>query len=349
MTITLSQLAKIAGGEAQGDVSKIIRGAAPFEDAGENDITYAGSAKYLKKINETGAGAVIVPLSLSVSDLKTEKSLVMAEKPYVSFARVLQFFYPSARPEPGISDKAEIGKNFKAGRDTHIGPFVAIGKNVTVGDRIIIHPNSVIGDNVVIGDDTRICPNVTILEGCIIGNRVIINAGSVIGSDGFGFAPDGNMYHKIPHTGIVRIDDDVEIGAVNTIDRATFGKTHIGRGVKTDNHVHIGHNVTVGENTVFVAQVGISGSTTIGRNVTFAGQAGVAGHIDIGDRSIIGPQAGIVKSVPEGKIVSGTPEMPHKLWLRVHRVLPTLPEIKKKLAELEKKVNALIGDRGQSE
>ncbi len=349
MTITLSQLAEIAGGEAQGDVSKIIRGAAPFEDAGENDITYAGSAKYLKKINETGAGAVIVPLSLSVSDLKTEKSLVMAEKPYVSFARVLQFFYPSARPEPGISDKAEIGKNFKSGRDIHIGPFVAIGKNVTVGDRIIIHPSSVIGDNVVIGDDTRICPNVTILEGCIIGNRVIINAGSVIGSDGFGFAPDGNMYHKIPHTGIVRIDDDVEIGAVNTIDRATFGKTHIGRGVKTDNHVHIGHNVTVGENTVFVAQVGISGSTTIGRNVTFAGQAGVAGHLDIGDRSIIGPQAGIVKSVPEGKIVSGTPEMPHKLWLRVHRVLPTLPEIKKKLAELEKKVNALIGDRGQSE
>ncbi|MCP4347864.1 MAG: UDP-3-O-(3-hydroxymyristoyl)glucosamine N-acyltransferase [Desulfobacterales bacterium] len=348
MTITLSQLAEIAGGDARGNVSKIITGAAPFEAAGENDITYAGSAKYLKKINETGAGAVIVPISLSVSDLKTEKSLVMAEKPYVSFARVLQFFYPSARPEPGISDKAEIGKNFKSGRDVYIGSFVAIGKNVTVGDRIIIHPNSVIGDNVVIGDDTRICPNVTILEGCIIGNRVIINAGSVIGSDGFGFAPDGNMYHKIPHTGIVRIDDDVEIGAVNTIDRATFGKTHIGRGVKTDNHVHIGHNVTVGENTVFVAQVGISGSTTIGRNVTFAGQAGVAGHIDIGDRSIIGPQAGIVKSVPEGKIVSGTPEMPHKLWLRVHSILPKLPEIKKKLAELEKKVNALIEARGQS-
>ncbi len=352
MTISLSQLAEIAGGEAHGDVNKIITGAAPFEDAGENDITYAGSAKYLKKINETGAGAVIVPLSFSVSDPETQgisKSLVRAEKPYVSFARALQFFYPSARPETGISDKADIGKNFKSGKDIYIGPFVVIGKNVTLGDRIIIYPNSFIGDNVVIGDDTRICPNVTILEGCRIGNRVIINPGSVIGSDGFGFAPDGNMYHKIPHTGIVQIDDDVEIGAVNTIDRATFGRTWIGRGVKTDNHVHIGHNVTVGENTVFVAQVGISGSTKIGRNVTFAGQAGVAGHIEIGDCAIIGPQAGIVKSVPEGKIVSGTPEMPHKLWLRVHRVLPKLPDIKKKLAELEKKVNSLIEARGQSE
>lgn len=346
MTISLSQIAEIAGGEAEGDIHKKISGAAPFEHAGADDITYAGSAKYLKKINETRAGAVIVPLSFSVSDMKTKrgeasKDLIRSEKPYVAFARILQFFYPSSRPETGISARAEIGKNFKSGKDVSIGPFVVIGNNVTVGDRLIIHSNSVIGDNVVIGDDTRIWPNVTIFECCRIGNRVIINAGSVIGSDGFGFAPDGNMYHKIPHTGIVQIDDDVEIGAGNTIDRATFGKTWIKRGVKTDNLVHIGHNVTVGENTVLVALVGISGSVTIGRNVTLAGQAGVAGHLVIGDHAIIGPQAGIVKSVPDGSIVSGTPEMPHKLWLRVHKIIPKLPEMKKKLAELEKRLNLL--------
>jgi UDP-3-O-[3-hydroxymyristoyl] glucosamine N-acyltransferase len=193
-----------------------------------------------------------------------------------------------------------------------------------------------------VGDDVVIYPNVTILERCIIGNRVIIHAGTVIGSDGFGFAPDGNCYHKIPHTGIVQIDDDVEIGANNTIDRATFGKTHIGRGVKTDNLVQIAHNVRVGENTVLVAQVGISGSVTIGKNAVLAGQAGVAGHLTIGDGATVGPQTGVVKPVPDGQIVSsGIPQMPHKIWLRVQRLIPKLPEFSKRLSGLEKRFKRL--------
>jgi UDP-3-O-[3-hydroxymyristoyl] glucosamine N-acyltransferase len=170
---------------------------------------------------------------------------------------------------------------------------------------------------------------------------VTIHAGTVIGSDGFGFASDGKTYYKIPHIGIVQIEDDVEIGAGNTIDRATFGKTLIKRGVKTDNLVQIAHNVTVGEDTILVAQVGIAGSTTIGKHVVVAGQVAIAGHLSIGDNVTVGGKAGVTKSVPNGEIVSGTPEMPHKLWLRVQRVIPRLPELKKKLLDIEKRLKKI--------
>jgi UDP-3-O-[3-hydroxymyristoyl] glucosamine N-acyltransferase len=188
---------------------------------------------------------------------------------------------------------------------------------------------------------------VAVLERCRLGHRVTIQAGSVIGSDGFGFAPDGDIYHKIPHTGIVQIDDDVEIGAGNTIDRGTFGMTHIKKGVKTDNLVHIAHNVTVGENTILVAQVGISGSTTIGRHAVLAGQVGVAGHIHIGDHVMVGGQSGIAGDVPAGQIISGSPTMPHKTWLRVQRIIPRLPELRKKISALEKRLRNLeSGEKG---
>jgi UDP-3-O-[3-hydroxymyristoyl] glucosamine N-acyltransferase len=207
----------------------------------------------------------------------------------------------------------------------------------------------VIGDHVVIGSDVEIFPNVSLLTGTRIGNRVAIHAGTVIGSDGFGYTPDDGVYHKIPHLGIVQIDDDVEIGAGNTIDRATYGKTWIQRGVKTDNLVHIAHNVVVGENTLLVAQVGISGSTTIGRQSILAGQVGVSGHLKIGDRVTIGPQSGIAGSIPDGVVVSGSPELPHKQWLRIQRIIPRLPEMKKKLAELEKRLNELENTQNNTE
>ena len=198
-----------------------------------------------------------------------------------------------------------------------------------------------IGDDVEIGDDTEVFPNVTIFERCKIGNRVIIHSGTVIGSDGFGFAPDGEAYYKIPQIGIVQIDDDVEIGACNTIDRASFGKTWIQKGVKTDNLVQIAHNVIVGENSILVAQVGISGSATIGRHAIIAGQAGISGHLSIGDGVIIGPQSGVVRSVPNGKVVSGAPERPHRQHVRIQHIITRLPQIKKKLDTLEKRLNTL--------
>ncbi len=351
MEISLVEIAKLVKGEIKGDLNKIIHGAAPFDNATRDDITFAGSAKFLKKINEIDAGAVIVPLNFQKSskDSAIMANIILVDNPQLAFARVMTFFHPPSKPacftESGdISSSAYIGKKFVCGKDVSIAPFVVIGNNVVFGDRVILHPNVVIGDNVIIGNDVRIYPNVTLLNRCKIGSRVTIHAGTVIGSDGFGFAPDGEKYYKIPHTGIVQIDDDVEIGAGNTIDRAVFDKTWIQRGVKTDNLVHIAHNVTVGENSVIVAQVGISGSVTIGKHAILAGQAGVAGHLTIGDGATIGPQTGVARSVPAGKVVSGTVEMPHKLWLRVQKILPKLPELKKKLLEIEKRLNRIEGD-----
>ncbi len=337
MELSLNQIAKLIDGEVCGDLQKRIVGVAPFETAGADEITFADSAKYYKILKSTEAGAVIVPRGVDEVDI----NVVQVSNPKVAFAKLMNIFYPPLTPESGISSSAVIGNNFVPGQDVSIGPMAVIGNNVTLGDRVILYPGVVIGNDVAIGSDVRIYPNVSILDGCQLGSRVIIHAGSVIGSDGYGFAPDGQQYYKIPQIGIVQIDDDVEIGAGNTIDRATFGKTWIRRGVKTDNMVHIAHNVTVGEDTVIVAQTAIAGSTIIGRHVAIAGQVAIGGHIRIGDNVSIGGQSGVPKSIPDGEIVSGTPAMPHRLWLRVSRIIPKLPEWISKLAAIEKRLNQI--------
>jgi UDP-3-O-[3-hydroxymyristoyl] glucosamine N-acyltransferase len=337
MEKTLARIAGIVNGDIQGDGAKIIRGVAPFEEAASDEITFAGARKFLKKIEETGAGAVLVPGDFQ----ETGKNIIRIDNPQVAFIKVIDLFHPPFKPDPGVNPSSVIGENLIRGIDISIAAHVVIGNNVTLGDRVIIHPGVVVGDSVNVGDDVEIYPNVTIREQCKIGSRSIIHAGTVIGSDGFGFAPDGEKYRKIPHIGIVQIDDDVEIGAVNTIDRAKFGKTWIKEGVKTDNLIHIAHNVTIGENTVIAAQVGISGSASIGKHVTIAGKAGFAGHLTIGDNTIIGPKASIYSSVSSNQIISGE-QMPHSLWRRVQRILHRLPELKKKISEIEKKLNGLI-------
>lgn len=342
MKMTLSLIASQVQGQIQGDGQKCITGVAPFETADGCDITYAASPIFLKRLDDTRAGAVLVPTDFTGEDDR----VIRVKNPQTAFSHVVRIFYPPTPSWTGISPVAHVGQDFQMGKDVAIAPFVVIQNHVTLGDRVTLHPHVVIGDHVSIGNDVEIFPNVTILNGTRIGSRVTIHAGTVIGGDGFGYAPDDGAYHKIPHLGIVQIDDDVEIGAGNTIDRATYGKTWIKNGVKTDNLVHIAHNVTVGENTLLVAQVGISGSTTIGRQCILAGQVGVSGHLTIGDRVTIGPQSGIVGSISGGAIVTGTPEMPHKLFLRTSRIITRLPEMKKKLGEMEKRLieveNSLI-------
>ena len=338
MEISLAELIQVTGGDIQGDPGKVIRGIAPFDAAGEGDITFADSPKILKRLHGTRAGAVIVPKK---SHQPASVPLILSENPRLAFARIMHLFFPDPRPSEHISPRASVGENVSLGEDVSVGPFAVIEDHVTVGSRVKIHPHVVIGAGASIGDDVILYPHVTILSRCVIGSRVIIHAGAVIGSDGFGFVPDGKQHVKIPQLGIVQIDDDVEIGACNTIDRATFGKTWIKRGVKTDNHVQIAHNVTIGENTLIVAQVGIAGSATIGSNVILAGQAGVSGHISIGDGVTVGPQAGVTRSVPAGQVVSGTPEMPHPLWLRISQIIPRLPELKRKINDMEKRLDAL--------
>lgn len=337
MELSVRRIAELVRGEVVGDDDFIIRGVAPFEDAGPDDITFAASGGYKKRIDETHAAAVIVPHEVRES----EKILVRVENPSFALAKVSTLFHPVCRPMVGISSDAHVGKNLRRGIDVSVYPGAFIGDDVTLGDRVTLYPGVVIDNRVVVGDDVVVYPNVSILDRCEIGSRVVIHAGTVIGSDGFGFASDGDRYHKIPQVGNVRIDDDVEIGACNTIDRATFGSTRIKRGVKTDNLVHIAHNVVVGEDTVLVGQVGISGSVTIGNHAILAGQAGIAGHVSIGNRVTIGGQSGIRKSISDGETVSGTPGMPHRLWLRVSNIIPKLPEMKKKLRDLEGRVEEL--------
>lgn len=340
MELSVRKIAELVRGEVVGDGDFIIRGVAPFENAGPDDITFAATASYKKRVDETRATAVIVTHEVCES----KKILVRVKNPSLALAKISTLFHPVFRPVVGISQDAHVGKNFKCGIDISVYPGVFIGDDVTLGDRVTLHPGVVIDNHVVAGNDVVVYPNASILERCQIGSRVVIHAGSVIGSDGFGFASDGDRYHKIPQTGIVRIDDDVEIGACNTIDRATFGRTWIKRGVKTDNLVHVAHNVVVGEDTVLVAQVGISGSVTIGDRSILAGKAGVAGHLKIGDGVTIGPQAGVTKSVPDAQIVSGFPAVPHRLWLKVSNIIPKLPDMKKKLRELEKRIEKMEKD-----
>ncbi|MDY6823102.1 MAG: UDP-3-O-(3-hydroxymyristoyl)glucosamine N-acyltransferase [Thermodesulfobacteriota bacterium] len=340
MAFTLREIAEKTGGTAEGDLDKEITGAAPFDLAGAWEITLATGRSYLDRLDQTAAGAVIVPEGVDCGT----RNRIVAKNPQAVFARALILFHASETPQPafsGISPHARIGRHFVCGETAAIAPHVTIGENVVLGSRVVLHPGVVIGNNVRIGDGVVLCANVSVLWGCRIGNRVMVHAGSVIGSDGFGFAPDEDVYIKLPHTGIVRIDDDVEIGAGNTIDRATFTETRIKSGVKTDNLVHIAHNVTVGENTVIVAQTGISGSVTIGRHVTLAGQAGVSGHLEIGDNATVGPQAGIVKPVKAGDVISGTPGMPHKLWLKAQNIVAKLPDLKRRISALEKRMREM--------
>jgi UDP-3-O-[3-hydroxymyristoyl] glucosamine N-acyltransferase len=337
METTIAQIALRVHGRIHGDGQNTITGVAPFETATGKDITYAGSPKFLKRLHETQAGAILVPLDF----LEAGDRSIRVKNPQVAFSEVVRLFHPSPRAWSGISPAAHVGHEVRMGHDVAIAPFAVIQDHVTLGDRVTLHPHVVIGNGVTIGSDVEIFPNVTILNGVVIGSRVSIHAGTVIGSDGCGYTPDDGVYVKIPHLGIVQIDDDVEIGALNTIDRATYGKTWIQKGVKTDNLIHIGHNVVIGKNTVLVAQVGISGSTTIGSQCVLAGKVGVSGHLKIGDRVTIGAKAGVTASLPDGVTVSGYPTMPHKQWLRIQRIIPRLPDIKMKLGEMEKRLNEI--------
>ncbi|MBA3037900.1 MAG: UDP-3-O-(3-hydroxymyristoyl)glucosamine N-acyltransferase [Desulfobacterium sp.] len=337
MELSLAELAGMIEGKLIGDSKKMINKAAPFEDAKENDITFAGTARFLSIIKESSAGAVIVPHGYN----EPSKNLIQVEQPHIAFIKVLNIFYPPSMLNCGISSSAHVGEGFKCGKGVSVAPNAVIGNNVIIGDRVSIYSCSYIGDGVVIGDDVKIYSNVSVLERCKIGNRVIIQAGSVIGSDGFGYSSDGNIHYKIPHMGIVQIDDDVEIGAGNTIDRATFGKTWICRGVKTDNLVHIAHNVTVGEDTLLIAQVVIGGSASIGKHSIISGQAVIGDHIVIGDNVTIAAKSGVIRSVKNGEIMTGAPAIPHRLWLRVQNVIPKLPEIRSKLFDIEKRLNRI--------
>ena len=342
MELSAREIAKIINAEIFGDNALLIKGVSSFEDSNVYDITFASDSKFLNRLEKTGAGAVIVPQSHSV-DMDSFKDIVLfkVDNPKISFFKLVSIFHPPQKINPEIHPSADIGLNVKIGANCIIQSNVVIGDNTNLGDNVHLMPGVYVGEDVTIGHNALIKPNVTIMEKSRIGNNVIIHSGTTIGSDGFGFAQNHESHEKIVHTGYVKIGNSVEIGAGNTIDRGTLGTTMIGDGVKTDNLVHIAHNVKVGKNTLIVAQVGIAGSTKIGKNVIIAGKAGISGHLSIGDGSIVGPYAGVHSNVPENEIVSGFPHMPHKLWRKVVSIISRLPEMRKKIFSFEKRIKAL--------
>ncbi len=337
----LKDLAAMFDGEVVGNPQLDVTGCASFGEATCHDITFADDPRFLNRLDQTRAGAVIVPWDFTgFNGDGLTCSLVRSKNPRLHFFRIVERFHPVKTTVPGIAPTAVIGKNFTGGKGVTIAQGVTIGDNVTLGDHVHLMAGVFVGDDVTMGSNTLVKPNVTIMDRTRIGQGVIIHPGTVIGSDGFGFTPSQGVHEKLVHAGFVQIDDQVEIGACNTIDRGTLGRTWLQRGVKTDNLVHIAHNVVVGENTLIVAQVGIAGSAVLGKNVIVAGKAGISGHLTIGNNAIVGPGAGVVSDVPPGEIVSGVPQMPHKLWLKVGRIIPRLPDIRKRLLALEKRVNS---------
>jgi len=337
MERTLESLACEVQGRVKGDGSVLISGVAGIEDAKGGDITFVSNEKFLPMLKKTKASAAIV--SQDIVDISLP--LLIVSNPLLTMAKILTLFTPKASLSTGISDKAWVSPSAKLGREVTVFPFVYVGDEVRINSRVTIYPGVYIGAQTKIGEDTTLYPNVTIYPRCIVGKRVIVHAGTVIGADGFGFVKDGEDNYKIPQEGIVEIEDDVEIGANCCLDRATFGKTIVRRGVKIDNLVQIAHNVRVGEDSIIVAQVGISGSTKVGKNVTLAGQVGLVDHIEIGDNVIVGAQSGVTKNVPANQVVLGSPHLPHRQFLRVASVWIKLPELKSKLDMLLKRVEKL--------
>ena len=338
MEITLKELAGIIGGEVEGDGSIVIRGVAGIKEARPGDITFLANPRYERFLEKTRASAVIVPPGTKHSG----PALVYSENPYLAFVKAVKFFVPDKDTYPtGIHPTAVIAHDAKIQGSVSIGAYAVIEKGVSIDEGTVVMAGCYVGRESEIGRDCLIYPNVTIREETKIGDRVIIHPGAVIGSDGFGFAKDGEIYRKIPQIGNVIIGDDVEIGANVTIDRATTGSTVIGSGTKIDNLVQIGHNVVIGENCIIVAQVGISGSTEIGRGVSLAGQAGVVGHVRIGDGAVVAAQAGVTKSVPPGACVSGYPARDHNQAKKIYAGLQKLPELIKKVGELSQRLKDL--------
>lgn len=337
MEITLEKIAEVVGGEVLGEKGLVITGINSLDDAGPSEISFFADRRYRKALKKTKAGAILI----SLDDRSFEGARVVVSNPELSYAKVAAVFAPPLSRHPGASQGAVIHENSLIGKDVSIYPLVYVGEGAEIGDETTIFPGVFIGEGVKIGKRSLIYPNVTILRDCLIGNDVILHSGTVIGDDGFGFVRDGPSSVKIPQTGIVQIDDHVEIGANNCIDRAALGKTWIKRGTKTDNLVQVAHNVVIGEDSIIVAQAGISGSCHIGREVIMGGQVGTIDHIEIGDRAMIAPQAGVMKSIPPGEAVSGSPAISHRLQLKVSSLTTRLPEFKKRLRDLEKKMEKL--------
>lgn len=347
-TYTLAELASLVGGEVRGDSTLRISALNGIEHAGSGEITFILKTRQADQLRDCRATACIVP------ETETEAPLpvIVVPRPDLAAARIHNHLLQESFTAKGVHPTAVVGKGCRIAEEVSIGPRVCVGDRVQIGSRVTLHPGVVVEDDVCIGDDTILHANVVVARQCIIGCRVILHHGAVIGSDGFGFVTDARGCHiKKPQVGIVRIDDDVEIGANACVDRAAFGATWIQAGARIDNLVQVGHNVVVGENSVLVAQVGVAGSATLGRNVVIGGKVGINGHITIGDQVMVAAMSGVHNDQPAGAVIGGLPAFDARKWGRATGVYMRLPEMVKDLRRLKNEVKRLTGlwDNNQSE
>jgi UDP-3-O-[3-hydroxymyristoyl] glucosamine N-acyltransferase len=356
-TITVRELASRVAGEALGDANVVVSGAASLESAGPGDLVYVDAAKHAAGLSSTKASAAIVPDGV---EPPPGMAAIRVRQPALAMAEALDILFPFERRFDGVSPQAAIGTHVEIADGVAIGPLAYIGDNVRIGRGTEIHPGATIGRGSVVGEGCVLYSGVHIYEGVTIGSRVIIHAGAVIGADGFGYIqedvsasgapPDEPVRHrKVRQIGRVVIEDDVEIGANATIDRAALDVTRIGRGSKIDNLVQVAHNCLIGRHCVIVGQAGLSGSCVLGDYVTIAGQAGLAGHLTLGARAVVGAQAGVTKDVPEGKYVLGSPAIDFRQAKKALSLVESLPEFKKTIASHEERLARLEGGGGSFE
>jgi UDP-3-O-[3-hydroxymyristoyl] glucosamine N-acyltransferase len=343
MEFSAQQIAHILNGKIEGDLGVKVNNFSKIEEGKPCTITFLANPKYSIYIYETKASIALVNDNF-VPEKKLPSTLTLIRVPnvYIALAQLLNSVNQTKGKKQGIETPSFISPSAKIPeQDIYVGAFAYIGKNVHIGENAAVYPHSYIGDNVEIGENTIIYSGVKIYEDCKIGKNCIIHAGAIIGSDGFGFAKEGEIYQKIPQLGNVVIEDNVEIGANTTIDRAVMDSTTIRQGVKLDNLIQIAHNVEIGENTAIASQVGISGSTKIGQNVIIGGQAGFVGHIKIGDNVSIGAQAGIISNIRSGRSVIGSPAIDVNNFFRSSVVFPKLPDLYRQIHQLQKELETL--------
>jgi UDP-3-O-[3-hydroxymyristoyl] glucosamine N-acyltransferase len=335
--MNLKDIAAAVRGDLIGDPGAEVTSAAPIDRAGEGVLTFAASKHYLKDVENSRATCIIVPKGFSVPN----KNLIVVDDPRLALAKALEAIYRSKEMSPGIAGDAYVAEDVTIAPSSHVGRHAYICEGAKIGERTLVSPYVYVGSGTVIGSDCAIHPHVTLYEGVVLGDRVVVHANAVLGSDGFGYAADGEAHRKIPQVGTVVIEDDVEIGANAAVDRATLGETRIKRGTKIDNLVHIAHNVIIDENCLIVAQVGIAGSTEVGDNVIIGGQAGLVHHIKIGRRSTIGAQAGVTRSFPEGSTISGYPARDHSRSMKGYAALSRLPSLLKEMRQMGRRLDEL--------
>ena len=343
MEFTAEQIAGILNGTVIGNPNATVKSFAKIEEGKPGSLAFLANPKYEHHIYNTEASIVLVNDGFIPSS-PVKSTLIKVPNAYSALAVLLDMVEKAKKEKTGIDSTAFIHSSAKLGDNCYVGNFAYIGEHVTIGKNCKVYPHAYIGDFVTIGDNTILYPHVTIYDGCIVGNDCILHAGSVIGSDGFGFAPEGDNYKKIPQLGNVVLEDDVEIGANTTIDRAVMDSTIIRKGVKLDNLVQIAHNVEVGEHTVMAAHVGVSGSVKIGKHCLFGGQAGLAGHIRIEDNASIGAQAGVIGNVEKGSKVLGAPAIDARSFMRSSAIFTRLPDIYRTIGQLQREIEQLRKD-----